>query len=376
MEFFQDPVALTRKLLAFDTVNPPGREASCNQYLGELLEAAGYAISYHDFDQGRTSLMARRNGMGKKAAMCFSGHIDTIPLGRAAWRWDPLGAETEGDKLFGRGASDMKSGVAAMVTAAIEFARLPAGDSDLLLIISAGEETGCQGARYLASQAERIGPVGAMVVGEPTNNYPIIGHKGALWIRARFSGKAAHGSMPEQGDNAVYKAARAVNALAHFDFGMPAHPVLGFPTLNVGTISGGVNINSVPDQATIGIDIRSIPDQSHDEILYHIRKALGPGVEMERLEDARGVATDPAHEWVQKVFGLTAPFLGAFPEPKGVTYFTDASALTVALGNPPTIILGPGDPAMAHKTDEFCLISNITQAAEMYLVIARNWLNI
>jgi succinyl-diaminopimelate desuccinylase len=218
-----------------------------------------------------------------------------------------------------------------------------------------------------------LGKAEAIIVGEPTSNYPIIGHKGAFWLKAHTSGITAHGSMPEQGDNAIYKAARAVTALENFDFNVSPHPILGLPTHNVGTIVGGLNINSVPDRTTIGIDIRTIPGQSKRQIYRDLQSALGEEVELEWLADAGSISTDPNNSWVQEVFEIMEPILGEKPKPGGVTYFTDASALTPALGDPPTVILGPGDATMAHKTDEFCKISNIEAAAEAYFEIARKW---
>ena len=300
-------------------------------------------------------------------------HIDTAPLGEVAWSRDPFNSECEGDEIYGRGTSDMKGGIAAMVIACLRLAQFARGTAGIVLVLTAGEETGCQGANHLARLGNVLGKAGAIIVGEPTSNYPIIGHKGAFWLKAHTSGITAHGSMPEQGDNAIYKAARAVMALEKFDFNVSPHPILGLPTHNIGTIVGGLNINSVPDRTTIGIDIRTIPGQSKRQIYQDLQSALGEEVELEWLADAGSISTDPDNSWVQEVFEIMEPILGEKPEPGGVTYFTDASALTPALGDPPTVILGPGDATMAHKTDEFCKISNIEAAAEAYFEIARKW---
>ncbi|MBW2127010.1 MAG: peptidase dimerization domain-containing protein, partial [Deltaproteobacteria bacterium] len=129
----------------------------------------------------------------------------------------------------------------------------------LCLVFTAGEETFCQGARHLAGVTGALPKAGAMVVCEPTSNRPLVGHRGAIHLEVQTKGISAHASMPELGENAIYKAAEAALKLRELDFGLPAHPLLGKPTLNVGTISGGVNINSIPDQATMGVDIRIIP---------------------------------------------------------------------------------------------------------------------
>jgi succinyl-diaminopimelate desuccinylase len=372
MEKDFDALCLTKKLVAFNTINPPGVERKAAQYLGELLKDSGFEVSFHHFDTERTSVVARCPSARDRPSLCFTGHLDTVPLGSGPWSKDPFGGEVQGERIYGRGTSDMKSGVAAMVAAAVRLARSDKKGASFILILTAGEETGSQGASHLVS-LKGLGPISAMVVGEPTSNYPFVGHKGALWIEAKVKGVSAHGSMPEKGINAIYRAARALVQLEGYQFGPPPHPLLGSPSLNVGTISGGTNINLVPDCATIGIDIRTIPGQDEEAILKSIESLFQSDAEITKILSVGGIATDPQNEWVQQVFDITAPSLGTRPVPRAATYFTDASFLTPAFGHPPTIILGPGEPEMAHKTDEYCLVSKIEQAADIYYEIAKRW---
>jgi len=368
-------VSLARTLIGFDTRNPGGDESACIEYLGQHLSAAGFTVKTSAFAESRPSLVARR-GPGDRPALCFAGHVDTVPLGNAPWRNDPFGGEIVGDRLYGRGACDMKGGIAALVTAACQIApRLAAGD-DLILAIVAGEETGCLGSRHLAEHRNLLGHAGAVVVGEPTGNYPLVGHKGALWLSARFHGRTAHGAMPEKGDNAVYKAAVAVGRLQHFDFGIPPHSHLGGPSLNVGTFHGGLNINSVPDVAEIGIDIRTMPGLDHGDLTRMIQDCLGSEAEVSRLIDVNALWTPPEQPWVQTVFRIAAPFVGEAPTPRTVAFFTDGAPLQAAYGGAPTLILGPGASTMAHRTDEFCPVSEIEAAATIYQRIAEQWYNL
>ncbi len=212
-----------------------------------------------------------------------------------------------------------------------------------------------------------------MIVAEPTSNYPLVGHKGALWLSATTRGVTAHGSMPEKGVNAIYKAAEAVMKLKAFDFGMKPHPVLGGPTLNVGTISGGININSVPDQARIGIDIRTVPGLDHERLIDSLSRILGQEVELEKTIDAPWVYSDPEDPRVREVFGIAGGILGAEIVPRSVSYFTDGPVLASFLGGPVTLILGPGEPELAHQTDEFCYVEKIEQAVLIYEQIIRKW---
>jgi succinyl-diaminopimelate desuccinylase len=364
---------LTRALVRFDTINPPGNERPCAEHLGRILEDAGFAVSYHEFAESRTSLVARIGGEADAKPLCFTGHIDTVPLGAAPWSVDPFAADIADGKLHGRGASDMKSGVAAFVVAAIGLARELETGPGVVLVITAGEETGCEGAYHLAGLGNVLGDAGAIVVAEPSSNFPFIGHKGALWLKAVSSGVTAHGSMPELGVNAIYKAARTISQLEDFDFNIARHEVMGKPTLNVGTVEGGMNINSVPDRAEVGIDIRTIPGQDHGNVRTGLESYLGEDVKMDTLVDVEAVWTDPDNAWMQEVFAVMAPLLGEEIEARTATYFTDAAALTPAYGGVPTVILGPGEAHMAHQTDEYCLVYRIDQAVEAYQQLARSW---
>ena len=368
-----DAIDLTKTLVGFNTINPPGNERLCAEYLGNLLEDAGFEISYHEFAEHRTNLIARIGGTENQPPLCFAGHIDTVPLGSTPWSVDPFTGETKDGKLFGRGTSDMKSGVAAFVIAAIQIADELSNGNGVVLVITAGEETGCEGSYYLASLENVLGHAGAMVIAEPSSNQPWIGHKGALWLSAKTYGVTAHGSMPEYGDNAVYKAARAISKLEDFDFNIARDATLGKPTVNVGMVTGGLNVNSVPDLAEVGIDIRTIPSQSHGNICSDLVSYLGEDVKLDSIVDVGGVLTDPNHEWMLEVFEIMTDILGERPQPKTASYFTDASALTPAYGGIPTVILGPGEASMAHQTDEYCFIQKIPEAVEAYVAIARHW---
>lgn len=372
MSLLSDPVALTQKLIQFDTINPPGQEAACAHYLGDLLEGAGFRVAYHEFAQGRTSVVARRGG--EQRPLCFTGHIDTVPLGTQPWRVDPFAGEIRDGKLYGRGASDMKSGVAAFVAAAAGMADVLDDGPGVVLVITAGEETGCEGAFHLTRAGDALGKAGAVVVAEPTGNYPMVGHKGALWLEARTRGVTAHGSMPEKGDNAIYKAARAVSRLERFEFEDAPHAVLGPATLNVGTINGGMNVNSVPDSTRIRVDIRTVPGMEHSRLRGRLGQYLAPDVDgLEAFIDLEGVWTDADHPWIRNVFDVMQSVLGERPEIRSATYFTDASALTPHYGGVSTVILGPGEAGMAHQTDEYCYTARIEQAAAAYGALLRNW---
>ena len=368
----QSSVELTQELVRYRTINPPGDERACAERLASLLEVADFAIEILPFGEGRAQIVARIGGATGKLPLGFTGHIDTVPLGARPWSVDPLAADIAGGKLYGRGSSDMKSGVAAFVTACIALADRLTGAPGVVLFITAGEETGCSGAEALVRE-KTIPQVGALVVAEPTGNRTLVGHKGALWLEAVTAGVTAHGSMPEKGVNAIYRAAHAITALEDFDFNVARHDVLGGPTLNVGTASGGLNINSVPDRAVIGIDIRTIPGQSHAQIQNQLTAYLGTDVALTTLLDAQSVWTNPRDRWIADVFRIAEEVSGSGNAIAAAPYFTDASVLAPAVGSPPTAIIGPGELELANQTDEYCLVSRIEEATEIYSRLIRHW---
>lgn len=367
-----DPVALTQELVRFDTVNPPGQEAACAEHIGAILEQAGFRISYHPLAEGRPNLIARIGGLPDKPALCLTGHTDVVPLGAADWSFDPFGGEIADGKLLGRGSSDMKGGVAAIVSAAVALADKLERTAGLEIVITADEETGTNGARMLAEQ-RLLGRAGAMVVAEPTSNALWLGHKGVLRFEGLARGVTAHASMPEQGRNAIYMATRAIQALEAFEFGIAAHPYLGSPTLNVGWVRGGMNVNSVPDRASFGVDIRVTPAVDLQALKERLRETVGPDIAVSFGTEAEAVWTEPGEPWIVELREMFAAPDGSVAEIGAAPYFTDAASLREGYGPIPTIILGPGEPRMAHQTDEFCYVDKITEAAELYTAIIRRW---
>lgn len=141
-------------------------------------------------------------------------------------------------------------------------------------------------------------------------------------------------------------------------------------------VHGGLNINSVPDEAAISIDIRSVPTSKHSDIREQLHCCMGSDVELETFIDLESVYTDPDIPWIQTVFDIVQPYLGYRPDAKVATFFTDAAALTPAYGDPPTIILGPGEPQMAHQTDEYCVIERVESSVDMFKEIIANWCSV
>lgn len=365
-----DPVELTQKLVRMDTINPPGNEAPVARYIGSILERAGIHVSYPRLGENRTGLIAEISGESDAPPLVFTGHLDTVPVSGAPWDSPPLKAEIRNGRMYGRGTSDMKSGIAAMVVTALHLARESRLQRGVIFVFTAGEETGCEGAVQMKESGFLPREAGAMVVAEPSGNVPFLGHKGTLWLECTATGKSAHGSMPHLGENAIYRAARAALSLEDFFASALRHPQLGKPTLNVGTFTGGAKINMVPDMAKFQLDIRTVPGVLHSALKASIISHLGPELSVQTLMDHPHILTSPDDPWIKGVLDILESIQGSRPEVGYVNYFTDGSAMKPAMGNPPTLILGPGEPSQAHQTNEFCFVDKIIEAVEIYKRIA------
>lgn len=248
-EDISDSLALARRLVQFPSLNPPGEEKACADYLGHLLRQAGLEVELHEFAPGRPSMVARLRGTQDLKPLVFTGHLDVVPLGEKPWSSPPFAGEIRDGRLIGRGSSDMKSGVAAFVAATIARANGKQPARGITLVITAGEETGCEGAFHLA-RAGALGAAELLIVAEPTSNLPIIAHKGSVRLRVTAKGKSAHSSMPDLGDNAIYKVMVWIGLIKALRFESHFHPLLGRTTAAITTVSGGQNINSIPDLAS------------------------------------------------------------------------------------------------------------------------------
>ncbi|EGU55645.1 acetylornithine deacetylase or succinyl-diaminopimelate desuccinylase [Vibrio nigripulchritudo ATCC 27043] len=367
-----DAVSLTQRLINIQTLNPPGDEQECSRYLMSLLELEGFQVRTHCFGEGRVNLIAEMSGAEGGEPLGFTGHMDTVPLGNADWGKSPFGGEIEKGRLYGRGSSDMKSGIAAFISACIKNKAAIKEGKGVVLILTGGEETGCDGAKAMVVDNVDFPEVGALIVGEPTSNYPVIGHKGALWLKASFKGVTAHSAMPEQGHNAIYDASEAVFSLKHLSIG-ESHSLMGSTTLNIGTIQGGININSVPDHCDFHIDIRTVEGMNHSCVSQKIQQLIGGQGHLETVMDLPPMLSDASHPWINLCYQVCQVDSSKALKPAIMPYFTDAAILKPRLNNIPTVLLGPGSPEMAHQTDEYCYVENIVRAVDIYGELISSW---
>lgn len=352
-----DVVVLTQALVQLETVNPPGQEEASMKLCAGLLEQAGFVCRLVPHGKDRASLVATR---GTTPGLCFSGHLDTVPLGLAAWNQPPLGGKIVGDRLYGRGSSDMKGGVAAFIAAA------SATEAPCSIVLTSGEETGCDGARWLV-EADVLPPATAMVVGESTDNQPVAGHKGALWLELTTQGVTAHGATPELGRNAI---AAMAPTLVRLTAWQPdhAHKDMGRATCNIGRISAGINTNSVPDLCRLGGDLRSVAGLDHDRLMQEVQALCDAEVAISTVLDLPAVWTEPSDPWFAKACALVLAATEHDALRPSVNYFTDASVLQSVMGVP-VMILGPGQVDQPHVTDEYVRVPRLVEAVALYAAL-------
>jgi succinyl-diaminopimelate desuccinylase len=367
LNWMTDPVSLTQTLMRENTVNPPGNEQALCDIVEPLLHELGFQTKRYSFASGRDSVVAMPvQDVGRLLA--FTGHLDTVPLGEVPWTTDPFGSTVRDGRLYGRGSSDMKGGIAAFLAA---LARLKIESAQIalpvVLVLTAGEETGCEGANALPLTLAADLPVEALLVGEPTANQMKLGHKGALWLKAEAMGRTAHASTPQLGDNAIYRAVDAISRLREFQLKPGFDKLLGLPTLNVGTIRGGININSVPDFAEFSIDIRTVGKTASDETISELASYLGEKIKLRATLNVPVLLTDASNAWMRVVERCIAEVTGhAEPTSRAAAFITDGPALQRIFGDIPTAILGPGEPGCAHITDEYIDIRRLRDSVSIY----------
>jgi succinyl-diaminopimelate desuccinylase len=344
-----------------------------------LLDQAGLRTELIKFEPGREQLLATTSHDSGQAPLTLTGHMDTVPVDVEDWTVDPWSAERDGDRIIGRGTSDMKSGVAAALIAVTEHAARPHRCRGVQVVLTSGEETGCEGAMQFPRTALRTG--GPLIVAEPTSNALVPAHKGALWLKLTASGVAAHGSSPELGDNAAVRMARAAVALHDYD-SWPSEKGFGAVTANVGLLRGGVQPNVVPAAAELLLDIRTVPAVDPADLRSLVGELAGEKVSVADYRVLAPVNTSVDDPFVALVSeSLSAVGLNGKVAPPA-RFFTDASALVPLLAEDsggslsssvPTVILGPGEPEQCHVANEWCSMQRVDMATAVYGEILDRW---
>ncbi|NNF12469.1 MAG: ArgE/DapE family deacylase [Gemmatimonadetes bacterium] len=374
-----DPLDLARLLVSIPSVNPtlsPGGagEARMAEVTADLLEGWGLDTETHEVAPGRWNVVSRLAGEGP--TLLLNGHLDTV--GVEGMTVDPFGARVEGGRLIGRGACDMKGGLAALMATA---ARLAAGGPrpSLVVALTADEEHASVGMADLVDGTGGTDLADMAVVCEPTSLRVMPAHKGFVWLNAVFRGQAAHGSRPDIGVDAVRHAGLFLAALDDYAAELerrPAHPLLGHGSFHAGTIHGGTAESVYPDRCALTLERRTMPGEQTVEVVTEFQRVLDDvasrhsavEVSLEMTLDRPGTEVDTESVLVQGLLNAAAA-QGVESRVEGMTAWVDAAFLNEA--GVPAVCFGPGSIEQAHTSDEWLDIQQLRSCTDVLERFAR-----
>ncbi len=358
-------VELAQALVRIPSVNPDGEpgtdrtgEEACAIYLQDFLSSLGAQVHLQPVLPGRPNVVAGFPVTGDKPRLLFAPHTDTVSV--VGMTIDPFGGEIREGRLYGRGACDTKGPMAAMLWALRECREIfPHLSHEIWFAGLMGEEAGQGGSKALAA-AETFDFV---VVGEPTGLDVVFRHKADFTVRIIATGRSAHSSRPDLGENAIVKLATGLLALKEAledHFGEIRDPVLGSPTFSIGTIRGGSKFNIVPDHAEAMVNMRLLPSQWKDGeaggVMEVMRKVCS-GLAIECVASSGTLDTDPSHPLVAKLAADGSRLVGA-------PWFCDAAVFSSH--GMPAVAVGPGSIEQAHTKDEFIGVGELERGVEYF----------
>jgi acetylornithine deacetylase len=375
-----DARALTRALVRIDSRNPtlvPGApgEAACATALRDVLDAWGFRTELHEAAPGRPNLVARIGGRGDGRSLMLNGHLDVVGIDGMVH--PPFAGEERDGRLFGRGAADMKGGIAAMCAAAWRAAAHGLR-GEVIVAAVADEEYESLGTRELITRGLRAD---AAVVTEPTRLAIMPAHRGFVWVEVVVSGRAAHGSRWDIGVDAIRHAGLLLAELDRLDSDVlprSTHPLLGRGSLHASRIEGGTGLSTYPDRCVLQLERRTIPGETPDGVLGEVAAACATvrarRASFEattRLIGAQGPSDVPSDAPLVLELGDALRCAGGPSRIEGMSAWTDAALLNEA--GIPTVCFGPGDISLAHAAEEYIPLDEIDHAAEVLTTFARSW---
>ncbi len=368
----------TRALINARTENPPGNEIAAARIVEAFFTSLCIPYTLFEKTKDRTNIVGRiGNGSPSLLVAC---HLDVVPAGDE-WKRNPFDAWVENGRIFGRGASDNKGQMAAMMAVA-RF--LKENESrlkgQLILIGAADEERGSNlGLEYLVKECGIRADYA--IIPDVAHNMKLIDvtEKGALFLEIISHGKQSHGSRPEMGINAVWHLITLLERIKQIRFKHTSHPLHTPPTLNLGSIHGGTAPNIVPALCKAQLDIRYLPDDSGDEIIANLKSIARDAesqskghFEIKTISHQLPTAVPINNPLVEIISKHTESVLGARPKPKGMSGATVTKQLIqsgiTAVG------FGPGDEAEAHATNESISIKELVDFAEIMALITLDML--
>ncbi len=353
-----------KDLIRIDSSNPPGEEKAVADYCADAMAALGLDVSIMRME-GTGHYNVTGTLKGRSAGLALCGHMDVVPAGEG-WTKDPFSPIVQDGKLYGRGSCDMKGALAAMLTAA--RVALDHGYNEkrgFSLCFTGDEEDVCKGAIDLVKNRE-YRPVAA-IVGEPTELAIHTGTKGYSQYLIRTNGTAAHASQPENGDNAIYKMARAIHALEEYarEVRSRSHPALGAASFNIGTVHGGTKVNVVPCYCEADTEYRLLPGDTAQRAVQEMTERTGGIAEIDIIQEHPAVFIEEAHPLVQAMVEAFRSETGKKAELGVFPAFSEMGIYQQGWGVP-ALLFGPGSINLAHKPDEYVPLEELYVAAGVY----------
>lgn len=372
-------IAILQDVIKIRSVN--NNEAEVADYYAKLLQTHGIDSTKINYQEGRDNLVATIKKGNSKKVLGLSGHMDVVDAGdESQWKFPPYEAVIDDNKLYGRGSTDMKSGLTAMVIAMIELAEEEFSfDGTVKLLATVGEEIGELGAQQL-TEAGYADDLTGLLIGEPTKYNLMYAHMGSINYSVISRGKEAHSSMPEQGFNAINhlnefitrvnkEMATVAENYVNEDLGRTIH--------NVTVIKGGNQVNSIPSYAELQGNIRSIPNFSNDEVkslLTTIINELNEGSDY-KLELSIDFNKIPVK--ADKNSALIQAVQDQFEKPLPLVTAagtTDAAEFTKSENTFDFVVFGPGEPTLPHQINEYVEIDNYLDMIDKYKSIIKTYL--
>jgi acetylornithine deacetylase/succinyl-diaminopimelate desuccinylase family protein len=379
-------LSVLKKLVSIKSVNPDIEsgegEKEVSNFIAEYLEKTGLKVHTQDVKDGRFNVVGELKGSGERKGLMFNGHADTV--GVRNMTIDPTNPVVNDGRLYGRGACDMKGAIAAMMIAAkIMHDSELSPKGSLLVSTVVGEEFDNVGANKLVQDDRISKPLGAVIVGEPTTLQCAIAHKGFINIEIETTGKAAHGSVPEKGIDAIEKMGKIIVKLDDVKekANKKSNALLGPPKFHTSTIEGGREWSVIPDQCILKIEVRTIPEYKTGDAMKDIQEVINelaskdPSIKAATriFLDGEPLSTS-SNEPIVKTLGQVFEELKGTRLPIiGVPYGTEAPIFAKGFAAP-TVVFGPGDIKQAHTVDEYVLIDDVTDAATLYALTAQKLL--
>lgn len=359
---------IASQLISFPTVSPKGDERECARYIFDYLTDLGAKdsdITFDEFGQNRANVVATF-GLKKDPGLLISGHMDVVPPGdRKSWSSDPFIAKVQDDKMFGRGASDMKGGLASILKAVEHVVKKENLKRRLVFVATAGEETGFVGlTRLIQNSTINSSSATCAIIGEPTDLHPARAHRGIYRVKVEILGKSSHASKPELGVNAIEYACRFVVKLGdlQLEFSKTTDKLLGPTTVTPTLMSGGIGENVIPPNAGVVLDSRRLPIHSSEYILSKIEETLreiGAQYKISELVNHLPLCTPEENFLVKLTEGITGKNSVA------CAFGTEGSLYWGELGIP-TVVIGPGSVEQAHVANESLELAQLEKAASIY----------